>query len=334
VKIAVFEYITGGGFCDAELPPSLAREGDAMLQALIRDLTLVEHMDLLVPRDLRLLPLPPIANLQTLPVKPETGCDPTWQLALKTCDTVWPIAPETGGILERLCRDAAIAGKPILNSNAETVRLSASKMATLSVLTEHGIAVVPTFPGYQQPGDLPYPRVIKPDDGVGCEGLTVIPLQERWNAGTLPPGWLVQPLLEGDSLSLSALFAQGRSRLLTCNRQHMASSAEGLSLEACEVNAIPDHDGRWQALSDRVAQAIPGLWGYAGIDLILTDNGPKVLEINPRLTTSYAGIREATGENPAAMVVDLLETGLLPNPRRPGGKSVTVTVKEKNLHEH
>jgi predicted ATP-grasp superfamily ATP-dependent carboligase len=37
---------------------------------------------------------------------------------------------------------------------------------------------------------------------------------------------------------------------------------------------------------------IPGLAGYVGIDLLLPDGGdPLIVEINPRLTTSYVGYR-------------------------------------------
>jgi len=56
-----------------------------------------------------------------------------------------------------------------------------------------------------------------------------------------------------------------------------------------------------------VAQAIPGLWGYVGIDLVDTADGPQVIEINPRLTTSYCGLASALGINPAARVLALLD---------------------------
>ena len=41
---------------------------------------------------------------------------------------------------------------------------------------------------------------------------------------------------------------------------------------------------------------MPGLWGYIGIDIMESARyGTQVLEINPRLTTSYAGLYQATG---------------------------------------
>jgi predicted ATP-grasp superfamily ATP-dependent carboligase len=71
------------------------------------------------------------------------------------------------------------------------------------------------------------------------------------------------------------------------------------------VNAIRDSDGRYAQLAREVARALPGLWGYVGIDVIDAVDGPIVVEINPRLTTSYAGLRRALGINAAELVLDL-----------------------------
>jgi predicted ATP-grasp superfamily ATP-dependent carboligase len=57
----------------------------------------------------------------------------------------------------------------------------------------------------------------------------------------------------------------------------------------------------------RACRAIPGLAGYVGVDLILTPGGPLVVELNPRLTTSYLGLRAATRRNLAAAAIAALE---------------------------
>jgi predicted ATP-grasp superfamily ATP-dependent carboligase len=53
----------------------------------------------------------------------------------------------------------------------------------------------------------------------------------------------------------------------------------------------------------RTCEAIPGLRGYVGVDLILADSGPVVLEVNPRLTTAYVGVRAVLDENVAALAL-------------------------------
>jgi predicted ATP-grasp superfamily ATP-dependent carboligase len=48
-------------------------------------------------------------------------------------------------------------------------------------------------------------------------------------------------------------------------------------------------------LAERAVECVEGLHGWFGVDLILGDatdgNGDAAIEINPRLTTSYLGLR-------------------------------------------
>ena len=57
------------------------------------------------------------------------------------------------------------------------------------------------------------------------------------------------------------------------------------------------------ACACRIVQAIPGLFGYFGVDLAMTATGPVVIEVNPRLTTSYVGLAAALGVNVAERVI-------------------------------
>ncbi len=91
----------------------------------------------------------------------------------------------------------------------------------------------------------------------------------------------------------------------------------------------------WQiplaGLAQRVAEALPGLWGYVGVDFILSDAGAMVLEVNPRLTTSYVGRRKSIGANPAAWVLGLLDQ-TLPLPAAPRALgSVEVRVEPERV---
>ncbi|MBK1722946.1 hypothetical protein [Thiocystis violacea] len=59
----------------------------------------------------------------------------------------------------------------------------------------------------------------------------------------------------------------------------------------------------------------------------MTSDVPRVLEVNPRLTTSYAGLAEALGINPAELVLGL-QAGRRPAPRQaPVGRSVEICLE-------
>jgi len=290
------------------LPDGLVAEAELMLHALLRDLMDINGVtELVVLRDDRLPALETAGGPRVIAVGVSTDFSACWQSCAAQCDAVWPIAPETAGILSGLCHSVEAGCRRLLNSSSSAVRTASSKLETCRVLGSHGLPVVETCRLH----DAVFPPgtavIVKPDDGAGCDGIAYFAdgLPESF---LLPAGFLVQPWLSGESLSLSGIFCHGDALLLSVNRQVIDVKQTTIVLTACEVNVYADHDGAWQHLLERVARAIPGLWGYAGIDLIMTATGPSILEVNPRLTSSYAGIRTATGVNPAEQVLKLLQT--------------------------
>ena len=124
---------------------------------------------------------------------------------------------------------------------------------------------------------------------------------------------MIQPLLTGEALSLFALFAHGQTILLSINRQHIQQLDYAFVFQGCTVNCADRAEGLFSRLLERIAAAIPDLWGYAGIDVLRDGENLTVLEINPRLTTSYAGLKPALGVNPARLIMELWQTGELPS---------------------
>jgi predicted ATP-grasp superfamily ATP-dependent carboligase len=305
VNVFVFEWVSGGGLADAPLPPALAREGDMMVRALLADLADLPGVRLATSRDPR---LPPLAGVQT--IAPAPGEDPLalYARGAAAADAAWPTAPETGGALARLARTTLALGTTLLGCRPDAIRLTTSKRATSLALGAAGLPVVPTFGAGDRLPPLPGPWVVKPDDGAGCEDTHIVP---DWRAAAErlardPARSVAQPWIAGCPASLSLLCRDGQGELLCGNRQHVRVVGGRPVLAGITVNGVSDPDGRLAAVARRIAAAVPGLWGYVGVDLVLTEAGePVVLEINPRLTTSYCGLRRALGINAAARVLDV-----------------------------
>jgi len=317
VKLFVYEFVTGGGMAGAPLPPGLAHEADLMVQSLLGDLAEIPGVHCLTSRDSR---LPPVTGVETLLAAP--GEDPfsLYARGLAAADAAWPTAPETGGALERLGRLTLSHGRLLLGSHPDAVRLTASKRATVTALSAAGIRAVPTFGLEDDLPDLPGRWVLKPDDGAGSEDTLLV---ADWRAARSGlerkgPGFVAQPWIEGDAVSLSLLCGAGEMRLLSCNRQRVRVTGGRVALAGIGVNAEAERAKEFIPLAGRIAEAIPLLWGHVGVDLVAEAGGPVVLEINPRLTTSYCGLRRALGVNPALPVLDLACTGRLREVPSPG----------------
>jgi len=305
MRIFVYEHITGGGMLDDPRIIALAPEGELMLRALVNDLTAIPGVEVTVLRDAR-LPADLPATIHS--VGEADAFWPIFRRAAGEADAVWPIAPEQGGILAGITREVIRCGRTLLGCRPEAVKIATSKRATAEVLSRAGIPVVPVYADESSvPGEV-NDIVVKPDDGAGCQDTRLF--QDRaelrnWLQAHPDPKWIFQPFVRGDARSLSMLCCDGRARLLACNRQKVEIADGAFRFDGVSVNAVSDRDGRYAEFASRVALALPGLWGYCGADFVETAGGPVVVEVNPRLTTSYAGLHRAVGLNPAELVLGL-----------------------------
>lgn len=309
MRILVVEFVTGGGMpSETAIPASLAREGDLMLHALLADLLEVPGVAVTVTRDARLPPL-------TAPVRSITITDPReswslWEDLARQADGVWPIAPETDGALERFSRMVEASGRRLLNSRADAVAVASSKAATTAVLAAAGLPVVPVWRVGAVAADGPPetgPWVVKPDDGAGCIDTRLIRDHADWRVWlgeTDRSGFVAQPFQPGTPASLSMLCRGGRAWPLTANRQTVSLSGGRFSYSGGIVGGMA-LTPTLTDLAQGVAAALPGLFGCVGVDVIVGPDGPTIIEVNPRLTTSFVGVRRATGLNVAAAVLDL-----------------------------
>jgi tyramine---L-glutamate ligase len=319
LRIFVCEFVTGGGFVGKPLPPGLSREGGMMLQALVKDLADLSGVTVAITRDQR-LPDPGLAAAVRT-IAPSEDPWTIWHREIAAADALWPIAPETERILERLSTLAVEAGRKLLGSGPDAVRLTASKLTTAIHLGTRGIAVPPTVQldaaliERLPPSDTGW--IVKPDDGAGTED-TVLWRSDRglydWAAERADAArFVAQPYLPGPAASLSLLCCDGRATLLSCNSQDVRLDGDRFRYHGGVVGGREAERPRLAPLAGAIAAAIPGLWGHVGVDLIETKRGPVVLEINPRLTTSYVGLRTALGRNPAALVMNLLIDAIPPS---------------------
>ena len=301
MKVLVFEYFNSG-VCESLPADNLIIEGQMMRNALLNDLCMMPDIDVELVHDPR-LPIPTYAEEIKI-IEVSNKSIEQLSYLLKSVDAFWPIAPETNGILEQICKICEHQNKLLLNTSSSAVKLTASKSKTINILHAQNIACVPTVP-YIYPVPFDGDVVIKPDDGIGCENLHILQANGI-NTQMYDSSYIVQPYIQGQAASLSLLCVNGQVGILAANKQEMVRCGQLLTLQSCGVNMLEYEHQELVLLAEKISTAIPGLAGYVGVDIIVRDKDILVLEINPRLTDSYIGLHRSLGCNPAAIIIDSL----------------------------
>lgn len=245
-----------------------------------------------------------------------------FRTAAESADFALVIAPETDRILETRCRWAAESGATLLGPPPNVVALVSDKLALAKHIAARHVATPPTTLAEDVPLDLPGPQVIKLRRGAGSQRMMVIPAGTRshdFNLTTVEYGEMIaQPLISGFPASVSFLIGLKQVLALPPTEQFVSARNNFRYL-----GGRAPIDSPLAARATRIAQqaiaAIPSLRGYVGVDVVLgsVDNGSTdhVIEINPRVTTSYIGLRQLTDGNLMEMLVRLMQGNSIRQPR-------------------
>ena len=309
MRLFITEFISGGGLANHPLPAGLKQEGLMMLKSLIDDSLQIQGCNVLTTLDSRIQL--ENANVGHIYINDSRDYLEQVQVLAKNADLTWVIAPETEGTLASIIENLTKQDIHTLNSDIKSILISGDKLACGDVMQTAGIPT-PTVFLQNDLQTFPDKVVVKPRYGVGSEdlqiyangneALAVIKEYERW---------VVQPYIRGEHRSMSLLCQQGKAKILSCNIQEMVGFPK-LRLAKCIVNAFPVSP-ELESLAEDIAQALPGLCGYVGVDFVVTNNENVVVDVNPRLTTSYIGLAKALNQNPAQLCIDVGLNNKLPD---------------------
>jgi predicted ATP-grasp superfamily ATP-dependent carboligase len=302
-----------------------------MLRTLVADAKVSGH-EVTVLLDARLSKLnPPIVSDCTVPVFQPQEAEKSLVHAAEINDAVYVIAPETGRTLESLVRLVRQTGKVSLNCEAGAIGQVADKAVLGETLKSHGLRMPEMMPfdvdrnltevKKAVKSRLSYPLVFKPADGVSCGGLSLV--QEdaqvdgaiaRIKAESAAKQFIVQELIRGEAVSVSLLCTRAEAVAISLNKQNVKLAAPD-SASSYVGGAVPfNHPLKQEAFAaaEKVTRAFAGLRGYVGVDLVLAKEEPFVMDVNPRLTTSYVGLSRVAGFNVADAMFNAVLKGALP----------------------
>jgi predicted ATP-grasp superfamily ATP-dependent carboligase len=125
---------------------------------------------------------------------------------------------------------------------------------------------------------------------------------------------VAQELIEGAAASVSLISTGTDAVSISLNRQDVTIGTPK-SFSGYSGGAVPfDHPLRAEAfeVAEKIAKSFRGLRGYVGVDFVLTEGEAVAIEVNPRLTTSYVGLRRVARFNLAQAIVNAVLNRELP----------------------
>ncbi|WP_020168226.1 MULTISPECIES: ATP-grasp domain-containing protein [Methylotenera] len=311
-KIFVCEFVTAGGFNHLDLPAGLVAEATLMRDALLRDLSTLPY-EISTTIDARLSAPEYCDDCLTIDANQDVW--DIWASQVQLADAVWLIAPETDGLLQKLTALAVQKGKLVLGSGADAIQITSEKLATYNLLQQAGIATIPTYTVENWPKTAGR-WLVKPNDGAGCDGIVIFDDADNltnWLAqNNKSPRYVIQPYRQGIPASISCVMHQGRAQVLSCNTQMIISEKNGLTYAGSQVNGMQHLWHVFELIAQKITETLADLNGYVGIDVLVNElivdtqneNLITVVEINPRLTTSYAVLADAIATNPAELIIN------------------------------
>lgn len=309
MRVLIHEHFTSGGWsgqattghasaCDRhDDEPELLAAGQGMLRPLVADL-------LAAGADVTVTLAPHLAIDLPAKTRRVTSGSPLQALAaaLSRVDAAIVIAPESHDVLAATTELVERAGVCNLGSASDAIRSVADKLplsmrlAAAGVPTPASAAGLGAAPAMLTTHDA---IVVKPRRSAGCVDTFLCRdiAELRW----LPErdDWLVQELVPGLTASVAFVVTADGVVPLRAGRQSIATipgrsgGSARLSYEGGRLPLGEAHEARAVALGRRAIEQMPGLRGFVGVDLVLGAEArdDRVIEINPRLTVAYAGLR-------------------------------------------
>lgn len=285
MRILIYEYASAQSGA-AALPESIRVEGREMLRCLVEDFGRIPGVEVIT-----------LENDEPNAFRQQAAAA-DWSLV---------IAPEFDGILFERCRAVEEAGGRLLGPSCDDVRIAGDKWETYQLFQRYEVPTPHTVMAEDTAEwrYWPTPLVRKPRYGAGSRSVQLIADSRELAAES---GFLIQQFVTGTAASVAFIIGSEGAIPLLPGYQRLSKDGR-FRYEGGSIPLPVRLAERAVALGKRALAAMPGLSGYVGVDLII-DEGPSgdgdtVIEINPRLTTSYVGLRELAEDNLAEVMLQV-----------------------------
>jgi len=317
---------------------SLRTEAGTMLTRIVQDFARIPDVSVAVLMSPAAMSdmgiqnrLPPQVSIIRTPGGPLSWLDNPGEPP-ESFDATFVIAPESDGILTQMLhrlQSGLWTSATSLNLSAELATIFSDKKRTSEWLEAHQIPTPATITIRDAEqirpidrsdsrcpnADAPQEWILKPRDGVGCDQVQMLLLSQQSVqrlAEEQQPGdqWILQPTISGRACSIGLIGKGNRpAEILLPAEQNIEIVNRSLHYVGGRIPCAIEYADQITRVAEHIRNAIGGFRGYLGVDLIVPSDlsaNPRavVIEVNPRLCTSYTGYRSLCRLNLAEQILD------------------------------
>jgi len=306
MRIFIMEYfLSKKKNCDFK--ESFYKEGKEILDSLIKSfLKIKEHqLSILINRDnLDLIDHQSnrISFILTAEDSKLSYFEKLSKLEIDSSDYFLIVAPETNNLLYQITKIMEDKNIKNLGCSSNCIKKAANKWLLYQQFKNTPVLLPETYLINSAEVELKkdfFPAVIKAKYSAGSE-LKIVKSKKEFNNLKLEDynGQIIQKVIDGIPGSLSIAANSKEFKILSINKQLI--NTDDFSYLGSIINHKFQGDYKLQELANLIKNKFPCLNGYFGIDFIYTQKGFYLLEINPRITSSFIGL--AAISNPAEII--------------------------------
>lgn len=311
-KVAVLEYLCGGGLSNSEAPVatlrSLFTEGLGMLVAIASDLAEC-HIEVTTVLDPSLFDQQEVAtsnasvfqrlervNIVSLKTKDWLS---EWRSVASGVDVTLVIAPEIDDELLRIVEHLRSAGCDVHISSSSFITTTSDKSAfslSLPITVSHPETwLVSDFAEHSNyvtkiedvPSNASLGWVLKSRDGAGCYGMswyaTVAELRNaigmRADVRNSPERWIIQPWHAGEHASMAVLCESSTSFSFLGACSQYIHKGDHVTYLGGKGPILHEEYDRLKLFVERLLTGIPGAKGWIGIDFLYPSHPTRSCKI-------------------------------------------------------
>ena len=186
----------------------------------------------------------------------------------------------------------------LLNSSLENIRRFSSKLKAYRNLEKKKISVVKI----EKKIDNQNIYISKPTFGAGSLDIKIV---KRKGLIIKPKNRVIQKFYAGKKGSFVMLCSENNFEVLCCNEQIVDINKKKISQTGLIMGGLEPYRKEIEKIGRQIYENFSGLFGFIGVDILLEKNQWKIIEINPRFTSSVIGLEKSYGRDSLQKITKL-----------------------------